>query len=468
MIVDAKKAIENWPEWRISCLVLIVSTASLVPVWLHYDIISRDGAFQYIPVARLYLEGDFLGALSKPQLPLYPMLMAVFSWLTGINMELSGRLISAISFILAALGVYKVAGLVFKNRWISLLAVLFFVSNKELLARSVDCLKESLLILLVIWGNYLILKAIDRKRQTLKIHLFLGAFLLLFGSMVRMTSMFFVMAWLAIWVFRKRQGQVLRITVLCIPVLAFLLFLLLRPGASIFTRKGFALPALISCWSGVWPMLGSSVNVIRDFFATGNYLPVLFGFLGLYYLGRNVYYVHLSLSLAIFFIVLSIMPWISDRYFLAPLVWMYPLSAYGVERALTQVSRPIKVLAILTIVLCPLVWANKAMRPPDADRLARKEAGVWILTHTSKCSALVTNRDRLAFYAKARFIPLDRSTGIEKDLGLCIAIDTMLGDGSAVKSELDGMGIKPDMKFRTIYVYLPSHNGRVHLLKDGY
>jgi len=132
MIVDAKRAMEDRPAWQISFLVLVVSMLALLPAWLHYDIISRDGAFQYIPVARLFLDGNIVGALSRPQLPLYPMLMAALSWITGVDLELSGRLISGLSFILASLGLYKVTELVFKDRWASLLAVLFLISNKEL------------------------------------------------------------------------------------------------------------------------------------------------------------------------------------------------------------------------------------------------------------------------------------------------------------------------------------------------
>jgi len=466
MIVDAKRAMEDRPAWQISFLVLVVSMLALLPAWLHYDIISRDGAFQYIPVARLFLDGNIVGALSRPQLPLYPMLMAALSWITGVDLELSGRLISGLSFILASLGLYKVTELVFKDRWASLLAVLFLISNKELLDRSVDCLKESLLVFLVIWGNYFILRALGTKGRTLLKRLLLGVFLLFLGSMVRMTAMFFVMAWLLMWVFRRKQGLITRTIILSTPVLALLLFMAFRPDASLFTRKGFALPALVSCWQGILPMLESGALVLRKFFATGNYLPVFFGFLGLYYFRRHVYYIHLSLVLVIFLLVLSIMPWISDRYFLAPLVWMYPLSAYALTWSFSHLSRPIRILAILTIVLCPLVWADKALTPPDADRLARKEAGRWILASAGGDNIVVTNRDRLAFYARARFVPLMGSNDIKKSPGRCMAIDTMLADGKAAKSVLDRMGIKPDRKFRTIYVYLPRYSGRAHRLKD--
>lgn len=451
---DAIKSIDSWPSYRITWMVLAVAFLALLPAWLNYDIISRDGAFQYIPTASLFLEGRFLDGLARPQLPLFPLLLAGFSKVLGLDLETSGRLISALGFILACLGIYKVSEFIFKNRLVALLSVLFLISNRELIDRSVDCLKESLLLSFVLWGNYLILKGTNVERVEKAIYLISGVLLLLLGTMVRTTALFFLGAWIIMWAFRKKEGLPLRVIILASPVGAIILLILLEPESAIFNRKGFAVIALLSAWPGLIGMFKSGLNIISNFFATGNYLIVFFGCLALYFSRINAYYIHLCLALAIFFVVLSIMGWTSDRYLLAPIVWLYPIASYACVRSVKSINKPIKVLAVIAIISCPIMWADKAFSPPDPDKVARKEAGKWIFSQIRPGSKVITNRDRLAFYAHGKTIPLTNTIDIH-DAHSCIAIDIMKKDGKATKKNLDTIGIKPDKVFGPIYIYLP-------------
>jgi len=435
-------------------MVLVVAFFALLPAWLNYDIISRDGAFQYIPTASLFLEGRLLDGLARPQLPLFPLLLAGFSKVLGLDLEMSGRLISALGFILASLGIYKVSEFVFKNRWVALLSVIFLLSNRELIDRSVDCLKESLLISFVLWGNYLILKGTNVERFEKAIYLISGVLLLLLGTMVRTTALFFLGAWIIMWAFRKKEGLPLRVIILASPVGALILLILLKPELAIFNRKGFAVIALLSAWPGLIGMLRSGLNIAGNFFATGNCLIIFLGCLALYFSRINAYYVHLCLVLTIFFVVLSIMGWTSDRYLLTPIVWLYPMASYACVRAVKSINKPIKILAVIAIISCPIMWADKAFAPPDPDKIARKEAGLWILSQIGPDQEVATNRDRLAFYAKGIYTPLPNALD-KKDIQHCMAVDTLHEDGKAMKIQLDSKGIEPDKRFGAIHVYLP-------------
>jgi len=148
------------------------------------------------------------------------------------------------------------------------------------------------------------------------------------------------------------------------------------------------------------------------------------------------------------------MGWTSDRYVLAPVVWLYPAAAYMVITSVRSVNRLVKLFAVLAIISCPIMWADKAFSPPDPYKLARKEAGEWILSRAGPDKEVITNRSRIAFYAHGKFVPLANPI-VTKEAHLCIAVDIRKEDGKAVKERLDTIGIKPDRTFKTIYVYLP-------------
>ncbi|MEA2101741.1 MAG: hypothetical protein U9P80_04105 [Thermodesulfobacteriota bacterium] len=475
--MNLKTGIEGLTPWRIVFAVSMLSLCAVLPAWFNYDIIARDGAFQYIPAARLFMDRGFMAFSAVSQLPLFPMFLALVSGLTGLDLEMSGRLISALSFIVASLGIYMAAWTIFKDRWVALLSVLFLISNHELLTRSVDCLKESLLIMLVVWGNYFILRGIDQGFHRGLLFL-LGIIVLFFGAIVRTTALFFLGAWVILWAFHKSKGMPLRVIVLSMPVIALGGLMILMPDLGLFHRKGFALIALFSGWPGLSAMSKAGLDTIVEFFATGNCLIMLFGFIGFFIHKKDLYYIHVCLVFLMYLLVLSMMGWTSDRYLLAPVMWFYPMAAYAVIRSLRSIKRPVRVLAILAIVSCPFMWAYMALTPPDADKLARRQAGEWILSRVGPGARIMTNRDRLAFYARGLYTPLaddmDKTDAMDKTddmdktdvmdnagrqdkkaLSYCMALDTLHEDGRDMKREMDNAGRQPDKTFRTIHVYLP-------------
>ncbi len=415
-----RATIENMSPGQLLLTVLLAACAALVPAWLNYDIISRDGASQYIPTAMLFYEGRFLAALQESTLPLFPFLIAVVAKVTTLDFETSGRLIAVFSLALAAAGMYRVADEIYENRWVSLLAVLFLVTNGDLVMRSVDCLKESLLVCFILWGNYFILRQGRSGRKWL--HLGMGTLLLVLGAMVRSTALLFLGAWLLLWVFHKRQGIAVRMLVPAIPVVAVIVLWLVDPSLPVF-RKSFSLGKFVNAFPVFRVMVENIAGIIGTFFKTGNPLLILLGCWGLYASRKNSYSVHWCIVASIFFLLLVRMQWTTDRYLLALVVWMYPLAACTAVEVLQSKQKVGRIVVWCALISAVAGWAVTSFRPPSDDRVARREAGAFILAELGPGQRVITNRDRLAFYAQGQSLALENIL-VLPDTGVCYAIDT--------------------------------------------
>jgi len=441
---------EDRRAFSIALLVVLASCLALIPSWLNYDIIANDGAFQYIPVAELFLQGHFREALLTPQLPLFPLAIAGVSALTGLDLELSGRLVAAMAFIIAALGIYRLGMLTTRQRWAALLAVLFLITNRELVEDSVDCLKESLLAAFIVWGNVYVLRWVEERRRR---HLVAGILLLLSGGLLRSTALFFVGAWLVLWAFRERRGMALRLGIIASPVAAVLLLWLIDPTLPIFIRS-YNLDLIFKPDHTPLFLLTAAAKTINEFLATGNPLLMLFAFAGLYRLRSGAYARHAAVVLLIYLLIMAMWGHVfSGRYLLAPIIWVYPLAAYSVHAAWQSRRMVWKTCAGIAVISCIALWGYQAQIPPDPDKLARKEAGQWILAQIGPGREIVSNRPRLVFYAKGVLVPLKRITAHAPHP--CIAVDVDTDDGQRFKARFDQAGVRSDKVFGSIRVYLP-------------
>jgi 4-amino-4-deoxy-L-arabinose transferase-like glycosyltransferase len=125
-------------------------------------LISIDGAFQYIPVAKLFAWGEYKEALHQLHLPLYLFLVSVVSKITG-NFEVSGQIISLVASILAVIPLFLLGKYIF-GETAAFWAGIFYLLNPEMLQRSVDVLKEGLLILLLFWAVFFFYLFLNRRR----------------------------------------------------------------------------------------------------------------------------------------------------------------------------------------------------------------------------------------------------------------------------------------------------------------
>jgi hypothetical protein len=489
--LSMRNAIEHLPQPYITGGVLCLAVIALIPGWTNYDIIARDGAHLYVPVATLLLEGRFHEALFGSYQPLFPLplyetLIFVLSKISGLVPETAGRLISASCYVLGSLGMYKATEQLLKDRIMALLSVLFFLANKQLLHNSVDCLKESLLVCIIIWGNYFILKGIVSQPWK-AFYLSLGAVILLAGAMVRSTALIFLGSWLLLWVFHQREGLGWRSMIVLVPACTLLALYYLRPDIPLF-RRSFALGSLIAyfhkSYQNPLQVGNASARMVLQFLGISQYVMPLFGLVGVYHFRMTSYTRHYLFVLAGYFLLCIGIGWqysplSSDRYILAPALWLIPVAAYEIVRAWQSTRRTLKYLAILTVAALPFIWAGQAFKPPDDDRLARKETGLWIHSRLGPHQDVVSNREWISFYAQGNIVYLADVPTLENagtsvaqrypenswltvadvmcngKLIKTVAIDTLLEDGRHWKNLLDKQGIQPDASFRSILVYLP-------------
>lgn len=488
-------ALNGYPDCILTGAVFFVSILALIPAWVNYDIISMDGAVLYVPVAKLFLEGNFYEALYgklEPlfPLPLYEFLIFMTAKITGFSLETSSRLVASSAYVLGSIGIYKITKEIANNKIAALISVLFYLSNRKLLEYSVDCLKESLLICLILWANFLIIKGINSTGRKKPIYFISGIFLFLSGIMVRGTSLIFLTAWLIIWIFHKKDNFLIRALVFIVPVTAVMTLIVTMPDIPLF-RNSLNIPEYLggfgASYSNTTDFMNAVTNLMSDFMAKTYYLAGFFGIIGIYFYRSTPYAKHLAITLLIFFEVFLGMGWNNTgreaiRYMIAPIIYLLPIASYAVVSSIGSSSKFLKYLAILAVISAPFLWAGKAFTPPDADRLARKEAGVWIMSKCGKEKVIITNRRRIAFYAqgypamnnvfpdfkkKHMAIGWEREAGTvrlkdvieQKTLKKVVAMDYLSDDfAKSWVSMLDDLGIKPDRKFRSIYVYIPQAN----------
>lgn len=435
-------------------LVGLCAFLALLPAWVNYDIISRDGAFQYIPMAQAFLQGSFRETLlDNPQLPLYPLIMAGISKATGLSLELSGRSAAFLGYVLAAMGMYAVSFLIFRDRLISFLAALIFMGNPRLMNSSVDCLKESLLLCAIIAGNGMAVKGMSAGRGRWPLYLGSAACFAA-GALLRSAALVFPCAWLILWAFRGKRGRCRRAALLAAPIVGFVAAWVLFPELPLFRKSCYQPGYFFSTLHGAPDLFRSLKNVFLEFFSVGSPGVMLFAIYGAHRSERGSYVLHVLLSSGIFFLVLVFWVHSASRYFLAPVTWAYPLAAFGLMAAFRSGGRWAKVVGVLALISCLALWAHCAFTPPDPERVAWREAGVWIGSELGPGREIISNRDRLVFYAQGKRLPLSAFTP-EDPHARVLAIDTSLKDGAALCAALRSLGKSPVKRFGRIAVYLP-------------
>ncbi|MDT8272270.1 MAG: hypothetical protein RRA35_03665, partial [Desulfomonilia bacterium] len=320
------EALEATSPRIISVWVLAVSIFAIVPMWLNYSIIAKDGASLYVPVARLFLQGEFREALFGPYqpliLPLYEFSIFVVAKLTGIGLETSGRIVSALCFVLGGLGMFKLTEALFKNRLIAVLSLLMYLSNRELLKCATVCMKETMLICLVVWGNFYVVKGLEAQQ---KARMYItGCLFFIAGGMVRSTALIFLFAWAFVWAVHKRQGVLWRLAVVALPIVAVIALYYLniqeKWGLPVF-RRSYALGSFVQYNFSLVGFGADAVIMMRQFLAKWYYLIAVFGAVGIYRLRRETYTRVFLIAFSVFFVICIIDDNVTvDRYIYVPVV----------------------------------------------------------------------------------------------------------------------------------------------------
>ncbi len=146
-------------------ILLIVSIVLSIYLFFRTYVISLDGAFQYIPLARDFAAGLYAKVFGHGQQPLYSVLIAVLSrWVP--DFEIAGKLVSTVSGILLILPVYFLGKGIF-DRKVAFFSALLLAIHPYVRRFSADVLKESTYIFFFVLAIWFAWRTIEREKRYL-------------------------------------------------------------------------------------------------------------------------------------------------------------------------------------------------------------------------------------------------------------------------------------------------------------
>jgi hypothetical protein len=403
-------------------ILFAIGVASRIYAFSLIFMISIDGAFQYIPVAKLFYDGDYLRALQQPQLPLYPFLISVLTHATG-NFEVAGQLISIIFSLMAIFPIYLIGKSLLGQRagfW----ATILYLINPLMLNCSVDVLKEGLLIFLFFSSVYCSLRFMHegKGRWLLWTVTFSAAGALV--SMIALVVLVVLGVWLGYGVLRGRGEErwlAYRYRWVAIAVAGIILIFLIPSvlGWEFWiTKKPYkVVEGIFYRWfvydlPGLSQMGESSLAIVKRFIEKAYPLPVLLALFGLGWRikAREFSAAERYLALMMGMLIVILLPnlYASGRYHLPAIFLSYLWTGFGfvkirelIDRRSTKYPR----LTIVILVMILLVTILPAtLKPQRLDRVGYKEAGLWLRGQAPSSPLILTDDARVAYYAGGRYL----------------------------------------------------------------
>lgn len=417
-----------------------------------------DGAFQFLPLAKLFAGGNLKAALGHGQLPLYPLLIALLSK-TGLDLETSGRLVSLSVSLMTIFPLYFLGKKIFNSK-IAFVGCIFFAIHPYLARFSVDVLKDPLYVCLFISSVWLGWEALEEN----KLYLFLIVGLL--GGLTYLTrpdglEIFLVMGgWILLYRLPQLRGDYVR-RISALLLLGTSIFLLAFPYI-IYVHKTTGrwtisrtkhISALFGGGDDIaQKYVGRAVNAVEKapHRATNRFLATLIYLLRK---SQNAFHPILGLLLLLGLIVRRPLPYRKGEFYvlsffilhaivlylfllqyslwdrgqlvashfsgrhLLPLVALsFPWMSVGFYIILDKIAhwiamkRPAlhpnihqKVFVVLLIILCASVLL-KTVKGVRSEKIGRREAGLWIGKSGSFRPIIITSMPRVSYYAQGELI----------------------------------------------------------------
>lgn len=429
----------------------------LLSIYLFFQtyVISLDGAFQYIPIARDFASGLFRKALSHNQQPVYSLIIALVSrWVS--DFELAGKLVSSFFGILVIIPIYFLGKRIFGER-VALLSSFLLVIHPYVRRFSADVLKESTYLFFLVAAIWFAWRTIqDEKKYSF---LFIPIFSVLAylvrpdGIEVLLVAFFYLLLVKEFSISGRKRTAILLVTLSsCILLLPYLFYLRELRGEWTFGKaksivEMLGLRGLKDGTPFTQKILFSLKILSLDIFTIFHPLYIFLLIIGLFKKfffrvkeGEGFLLSFCCLHLVILFLmVLNTTEWggdgtikavhLSGRHvlplllisiywvaegFLAIHHWVYKnlelnalLLRLGAQRKSTLIMVSLFIL-ILAIIL------PKTLKPQRYERLPEKWTGIWIRNQSGRGVTIFTNMPRVAYYAYAnensKYIDLRKST----------------------------------------------------------
>lgn len=191
-------------------LSVVLSLTSIIFCYFNDYVIAYGDAESHLNIAKRVISCLTPGLaqlggiwLPLPHLLMVPLIAFDSLWRTG----LAGSLVSAVTFVIACLVVYKLALLITENEKISFLAALIFMTNPNILYLQSTPMTELPLIAFSLLNSYFFLKFIKDKSELLS--LILAGFFGFCATLTRYDGWFLValeVGLLALFSFLKKQS----------------------------------------------------------------------------------------------------------------------------------------------------------------------------------------------------------------------------------------------------------------------
>ena len=145
-------------------ILLIVTLLLSLTVYLRTYIISIDGVFQYIPLAKSFVSGSFREGLeASGQQPLYSFLIALaYRWVP--DFEMAGRLVASLFGVLLIFPVYFLGKRIFDQRT-AFFSTLLLSLHPYVRRFSADVLKESCYLFFLATALWFSWRTIEKQKK---------------------------------------------------------------------------------------------------------------------------------------------------------------------------------------------------------------------------------------------------------------------------------------------------------------
>ena len=431
-------------------ILLLISLLLSTYLFFRTYVISSDGAFQYIPMAKDFAVGLLREGLQKTgQQPLYPLLIAIVSYWIN-DFEVAGKLASTFFGVLMIFPVYFLGKRIFDQK-IAFLSTLALVIHPYIRRFSGDVLKESTYLFLLAttfwytWGTF----------QKEKRYLFLFIPLLsVFAYLVRpdgveiLLVVFFYILFIKKFNPPEKKWAVILLLLLS-SVILFLPYLLHLKGVTgeWALSKAKSIGGLLGLGvtssevSLIHKILFSLKKLNFEIFAVFHPLYIFLLIIGIccrrgfsHFKNGEGFLLSFCILhyIILFLLVLNSTDWsvdekeqtfvFSGRHVLPLLL----ISIYWIgEGSLTiyhWISKKVEsqrlflrlgskrksatVLVTLLVLILAIVLP-KTLKPQRYERLTEKRAGIWIKNQSGKGITIFTTIPRVAFYADGNYEYID-------------------------------------------------------------
>lgn len=429
-------------------LVILLFVSLLLGTYLFFRtyVIALDGAFQYIPMAKVFATGSLKDALGfGGQQPLYSFFIALVYPLVS-DFELAGRLVSSLFGVLLIIPVYFLGKRIFDQK-IAFFSAFFVAIHPYIRRFSADVLKESTYLFFLATAIWFSLRTIEDKKNIPYLFIPLFSALVYFvrpDGFEVLVVVFFYILFIKKFDFAAEKWKAILLLLLSSVILFLPYLILLKGSMGTWTlSKAKTISGLLGVGAasdGVPFLLKVIISLKKlnlEFLSRYHPLYVFFLAVGLFkrapfhFKDEEKFLISFFILhyVVLFLLILNFTNWkegastqafvFSGRHILSLFLVSIYWAADGFLTIYQWVSDKLKfsrlfhrfnskrkpMLIMLTLlVLILAIVLPKTLQPQRLDKIHRKEAGLWLREYSLTPPLILTGDPRVAYYAGGTYV----------------------------------------------------------------